>query len=73
MTVRAECSPSTYTSTSNIPSLACPAQLSATQCSEARGYLAGLVGSYPRTGINDIGFGKLDYQINLNNRLEHGL
>jgi hypothetical protein len=67
--------PISYTSTSNIPSLPCPTlsngaqALTATQCSAAKTYLAGLLGAYPRTGDNDIGFGKIDYQINNNNRL----
>jgi outer membrane receptor protein involved in Fe transport len=59
--------PIAYTSTSKFP-LPCPAQLTATQCTEANGYLAGLVGAYARTGVNDVGFGKIDYQINSANR-----
>ncbi len=49
--------------------LPCPTQLTAAQCTAANGYLSGLVGSFPRTGVNDIGFGKLDYQANANNRV----
>ncbi len=67
--------PVTYTSTAKFPQ-ACPVlpgtttqALTAAQCSAANAFLAGQVGSYPRTGINDIGFGKIDYQINTNNRL----
>lgn len=63
--------PVTYISTSKFP-LVCPTQLTGTQCSQANGYLSGLVGSYGRTGVNDIGFGKLDYQANSNNRLSAG-
>ncbi len=63
--------PITYISTSKFP-LACPAALSAAQCSAANGYLSSLRGSYPRTGVNDIGFGKLDYQLNEKNRLSAG-
>ena len=66
--------PVTYTSTAKFP-LACPTlssgaqALTAAQCAAANAYLSGQIGSYPRTGINDIAFGKLDYQINNNNRL----
>jgi hypothetical protein len=64
--------PVTYTSTTYGPSvraLPCPTQLSATQCSEANGFLSSLQGSYPRGTNNDILFGKLDYQINSKNHL----
>ena len=60
--------PVAYISTSTFP-LACPSQLTASQCSAANNYLSSQIGSFPRTGVNDIGFGKLDYQINSNNRV----
>jgi outer membrane receptor protein involved in Fe transport len=60
--------PVAYTSTSRFP-LPCPTQLTTTQCNAANGYLGGLIGSYPRTGVNDIGFGKIDYQVNSTNRV----
>ncbi len=60
--------PVSYTSTSHFP-LACPALVTPSQCSAANGYFAGLIGSYPRTGVNDIGFGRLDYQLNSKNHL----
>ena len=60
--------PVSYTSSATFP-LPCPSLLTAAQCTSANAYLAGQVGSYARTGINDIGFGKIDYQINSNNRL----
>lgn len=63
--------PIAYSSSSNFP-LACPVQISAAQCAAANGYLQGLTGSYPRTAINDIAFGKLDYQLNSSNRLSAG-
>jgi hypothetical protein len=59
--------PISYISTSKFP-LACPSQVTAAQCGAANGYLSSLIGSYPRTGVNDIGFGKLDYQLNASNR-----
>ncbi len=60
--------PVSYTSASRFP-LACPQGVSATLCTAANSYLSGLIGSYPRTGVNDIGFGRLDYQLNSKNRL----
>ena len=60
--------PITYTSTSNFP-LTCPAAVSASQCTAANGYLTSLIGTYARTGVNDLAFGKIDYQINSANRL----
>jgi outer membrane receptor protein involved in Fe transport len=60
--------PISYISTSKFP-LACPAAVTAAQCSAANDYLSSLTGSYPRTGVNDIGFGKLDYQLNSANHL----
>jgi len=60
--------PIVYTSTSKFP-LPCPAQLTSTQCSEANGYLSSLIGGYPRTAVQDLAFGKIDYQLNQSNRL----
>jgi hypothetical protein len=60
--------PISYISTSKFP-LSCPAGVTSAQCSAANGYLSSLTGSYPRTGVNDIGFGKLDYQLNSANHL----
>ncbi len=60
--------PISYISTSKFP-LTCPAAVTPTQCTAANGYLTSLIGSYPRTGVNDIGFGKLDYQLNSTNHL----
>ena len=60
--------PIAYTSSSTFP-LACPAQVSTVQCSTANGYLSSLVGSYARAGVNDIGFGKLDYYLNSTNHI----
>jgi hypothetical protein len=60
--------PITYTSSATFP-LTCPTQVTAGQCSAANNYLASLVGSYPRSGVNDIGFGKLDYYANSTNHV----
>ncbi|HEY3824846.1 MAG TPA: TonB-dependent receptor [Bryobacteraceae bacterium] len=60
--------PIAYTSTSNFP-LPCPAGVTGAQCTAANAYLSSLVGAYPRTGVNDLGFGKLDYLMNSRNRL----
>jgi hypothetical protein len=40
--------------------LPCPAQVTATQCASANGYLYGLLGTFPRATNEDVGFGKLD-------------
>lgn len=61
--------PVAYTSAQHFPLSCAGTVLTATQCSEANNYLAGLVGAYPRTGVNDIGLGKLDYQVNSLNRV----
>jgi len=62
--------PITYTSSSaSAFPLACPAAVSASLCSAANGYLKGLIGGYPRTGNNDLAFGKLDYQANASNHI----
>lgn len=60
--------PITYTSSSKFP-LPCPSQVTASQCSAANGYLQSLTGGFPRTAVQDLGFGKLDYQLNSANRL----
>ena len=60
--------PVTYISSSRFP-LPCPSQLTSAQCTAANVFLNSQLGFFPRTGVNDIGFGKLDYQINNNNRL----
>jgi hypothetical protein len=61
--------PISYTSTAKFP-LACTAtQVTAAQCASANAYLSSLIGSYPRTGVQDVAFGKLDYQLNQSNRL----
>jgi len=66
--------PIIYTSTAfpNAGStLACPAPaiITAAQCAAANGFLKSLVGVFPRTGVGDVAFGKLDYQLNSKNHL----
>lgn len=60
--------PISFTSTAQFP-LPCPAPVTAAQCSAANAYLQGLTGSYPREAVQDLAFGKLDYQLNQSNRL----
>ena len=62
--------PVAYTSSqqSHFP-LPCPVQASATQCSEANGFLSSLLGTFPRTTKDDVFFGKLDYQLTSKNHL----
>jgi hypothetical protein len=62
--------PIAYTSSSaSAFPLACPAAMSASLCTNANNYLRSLIGSYPRTGVNDLAFGKLDYQFNAANHI----
>jgi len=64
--------PISYTSSTYSPSvraLTCPAQVTATQCANANAFLFGLLGTYPRATNQDVGFGKLDYQITPRNHL----
>src|ERR1039457_1697386 len=59
--------PIAYTSSVDSPSvtaLACPAQVSASQCSAANAFLFGQQGTFPRATNQDVGFGRLDYQAN---------
>ena len=63
--------PIAYTSSSNFP-LPCPGLIPGADCAAANGYLKSLTGSYPRTAINDIAFGKLDYQLTSSNHLSAG-
>jgi len=60
--------PVTYTSSAVFPQT-CPTGISTTLCSAANTYLSGLTGSFPRATNQDIGFGRLDYQINAANHL----
>ena len=60
--------PVTYTSSSTFP-LTCPTQVTAAQCSAANNYLAAQVGQFPRATDQDLGFGKLDYQLNQSNHV----
>ncbi|MBV9504886.1 MAG: TonB-dependent receptor, partial [Acidobacteriia bacterium] len=59
--------PISFTSTSRFP-LSCPTAVSSAQCSAANNYLSSLVTAYPRVAVQDLAFGKLDYQLNRANR-----
>ncbi len=64
--------PISYTSstyTSSVRALTCPAQVTATQCANANAFLFGELGTFPRATNQDVGFGKVDYQINQRNHL----
>ena len=61
--------PIVYTSTSYNGTQACPAAVSATQCAAANSFIARQLGAFPRTFNQDVGFGKLDYQINAANHV----
>ena len=60
--------PISFTSTATLP-LPCPIQVTLTQCAAANNYLQSLTGSYPREAVQDLAFGKLDYQLSQTNRL----
>jgi hypothetical protein len=60
--------PVTYTSSSRFP-LSCPSQLNGTQCSAANAFLSAQLGQFPRATDQDLGFGKLDYQVTPSNHL----
>ncbi len=64
--------PVAYTSSSyssTVKALSCPVQVSAIQCANANAYLDGQLGNFPRATNQDVGFGKLDYQLNQKNHL----
>jgi len=58
---------SSYNSTTR--ALPCPAQVTATQCTNANAYLYGLLGTFPRATNQDVGFGKLEGLITPRNRV----
>ncbi len=63
--------PIIYTSSASFP-LSCGAIsrfVTAGQCANANSYLQSLTGGYGRTASQNLGFGKLDYQINSKNRV----
>src|SRR6185312_13856679 len=61
--------PIVYTSTSYNGFQSCPAAISAVQCAAANAFIAAQLGAFPRTFNQDVGFGKLDYQVNAANHL----
>jgi len=64
--------PIAYTSSIYSPSvtaLACPAQVSASQCAAANAFLFGQQGNFPRATNQDVGFGRLDYQASASNHV----
>jgi hypothetical protein len=64
--------PVLYTSTVKYP-LACPAGIPTAPCNAANGYLQSQSGVQPRFANQDLGFGKLDYQLNAKNRISSSL
>ena len=65
--------PISYTSTAfptaGSPNETCPAVITVAQCAAANAFLRGNLGSFARVGVNDVAFGKLDYQLNSSNHL----
>lgn len=61
--------PIVYTSTLYNGTQPCPSAVSAAQCAAANSFIAAQLGAFPRTFNQDIGFGKLDYQVNSANHL----
>ena len=60
--------PINFTSTAQFP-LPCPKAVTGAECGAANGYLKSLTGSYPREAVQDLAFGKIDYEINRSNRV----
>jgi hypothetical protein len=61
--------PITYTpGTTKFP-LACPAQVSAAVCGAANNFITSQFGAFPRFANQDIGFGKIDAQVNAANHV----
>jgi len=60
--------PIAYTSSSTFP-LSCGTIISAAACATANAYVVSQLGAYGRFQNQDVGFGKVDYQINSKNRL----
>ena len=64
--------PVTYTSSTfnaGFRALPCPAQVTSTQCASANAFLAGKLGTFPRATNQDVGFGRLDYQLTPRNHV----
>ena len=60
--------PISYTSSGTFPQ-SCVAAIPTATCSAANAYIVSNLGAFPRFQSQDIGFGKLDYQLNNSNRL----
>jgi len=60
--------PISYTSSARFP-LTCPAAVSVALCSAANGFFSSQLGAFARFANQDIGFGKLDYQLNSKNHI----
>lgn len=57
-------------STPNFAALACPTEITATQCSAAKNWITtDLLGTFPREISQDVALGKLDYQLNKANHI----
>ena len=61
--------PIVYTSTLYNKAQACPTAASTAQCAAANAFIAAQLGAFPRTFNQDVGFGKLDYQVNAANHV----
>jgi Carboxypeptidase regulatory-like domain/TonB dependent receptor len=60
--------PISYISSNKFPQ-ACPAQVSAALCAAGNSYFTSLLGAFPRFANQDLGFGKIDYQLNAHNHV----
>lgn len=59
-----------FTTAGTISNFACPTQATATECSAAQTYITtDLLGAFPRDLKQNVGLGKLDYQVTTNNHL----
>lgn len=60
--------PISYVSSSTFPQ-PCVAAIPSADCAAANAYAKSILGAYPRFANQDVGFGKLDYQLNSRNHL----
>src|SRR5439155_17484523 len=61
--------PIAYTSTSFTGPQTCLAAISSATCTAANNFIASQLGSFGRSTQQDVGFGKLDYQVTASNHL----
>ena len=61
--------PIAFTTNNPVAALACPSEITALQCTAAKGFVNSQLGSFPRLLTQDIGLGKIDYQVTQSNHV----